>query len=587
MKFLRNLLAAILGTLIALGILFMFFLIIATIAGSAEQPIIVKDNTVLEIAFDQPLKDYGGTYRFTDLDYQFEEFNGVNNVLFAINKAMDDDKIKGISIHSSFLNTGAATTKSIRDAILTFKDSGKFVYAYGDMYMQKDYYLASVADSVFLNPTGTLDFRGLSSEVLFFKELQENSGVKMEVIRHGKYKSAVEPFISNTMSDENRQQISELLFSVWDTYLEDIGDSRGLTTEQLNTYADELATRTPELALEHNFVDVLAYMDQYVETIRNQIGLNNSEDVNRINILDYAEHASKTMRSTANDRIAVIYAQGEIGYGKGNDNYIGQEIMFKSLKKAREDDRVKAIVLRINSPGGMAITSDIIWREILVTKEVKPVIVSMGDLAASGGYYMAVAGDKIFAEPTTITGSIGVFATIPNVSGLAENWGINAEQVNTNKNATAYSVFEPASDEFKDYLTVGIEEFYQTFLKKVADGRSMTVSEVDAVAQGRVWTGKQAKEKGLVDEIGGLNEAIEFAATSTETSSYRIVNYPIYETSVEELLRGLSSFGFAETKEEILKKELGEEIYKVMEQLKAVGTKKGVQARLPFEINIH
>jgi len=587
MKFLRNLLAAILGTLIALGIIFMFFLIIATIAGSAEQPIIVKDNTVLEIAFDQPLKDYGGTYRFTDLDYQFEEFNGVNNVLFAINKAMDDDKIKGISIHSSFLNTGAATTKSIRDAILTFKDSGKFVYAYGDMYMQKDYYLASVADSVFLNPTGTLDFRGLSSEVLFFKELQENSGVKMEVIRHGKYKSAVEPFISNTMSDENRQQISELLFSVWDTYLEDIGDSRGLTTEQLNTYADELATRTPELALEHNFVDVLAYMDQYVETIRNQIGLNNSEDVNRINILDYAEHASKTMRSTANDRIAVIYAQGEIGYGKGNDNYIGQEIMFKSLKKAREDDRVKAIVLRINSPGGMAITSDIIWREILVTKEVKPVIVSMGDLAASGGYYMAVAGDKIFAEPTTITGSIGVFATIPNVSGLAENWGINAEQVNTNKNATAYSVFEPASDEFKDYLTVGIEEFYQTFLKKVADGRSMTVSEVDAVAQGRVWTGKQAKEKGLVDEIGGLNEAIEFAATSTETSSYRIVNYPIYETSVEELLRGLSSFGFAETKEEILKKELGEEIYKVMEQLKAVGTKKGVQARLPFEINIH
>ena len=587
MKFLRNLLAAILGTLIALGIIFMFFLIIATIAGSAEQPIIVKDNTVLEIAFDQPLKDYGGTYRFTDLDYQFEEFNGVNNVLFAINKAMDDDKIKGISIHSSFLNTGAATTKSIRDAILAFKDSGKFVYAYGDMYMQKDYYLASVADSVFLNPTGTLDFRGLSSEVLFFKELQENSGVKMEVIRHGKYKSAVEPFLSNTMSDENRQQISELLFSVWDTYLEDIGDSRGLTTEQLNNYADELATRTPELALEHNFVDVLAYMDQYVETIRNQIGLNEDEDVNRINILDYAEHASKTMRSNANDRIAVIYAQGEIGYGKGNDNYIGQEIMFKSLKKAREDDRVKAIVLRINSPGGMAITSDIIWREILVTKEVKPVIVSMGDLAASGGYYMAVAGDKIFAEPTTITGSIGVFATIPNVSGLAENWGINAEQVNTNKNATAYSVFEPASDEFKDYLTVGIEEFYQTFLRKVADGRSMTVSEVDAVAQGRVWTGKQAKEKGLVDEIGGLNEAIEFAATSTETSSYRIVNYPIYETSVEELLRGLSGFGFAETKEEILKKELGEELYKVMEQLKAVGTKKGVQARLPFEINIH
>jgi protease-4 len=565
----------------------MFFLIIATIAGSAEQPIIVKDNSVLEIAFDQPLKDYGGTYRFTDLDFQFEEYNGLNNVLYAIKKAMSDDKIKGISIHSSFLSTGAASTKSIRDAILEFKDSGKFVYAYGDMFMQKDYYLASAADSVFLNPTGRLDFRGLSSEVLFFKDLQENTGVKMEVIRHGKYKSAVEPFLSNTMSDENRQQISELLFSIWDTYLEDISESRSISIDQLNTYADNIATRTPEMALKNNFVDELAYLDQYIKAIKDQIGLNEDQDLNHINILDYAEYASKSMRSSANDRIAVIYAQGEIGYGKGNDNYIGQDIMFKSLKKAREDDRVKAIVLRINSPGGMAITSDIIWREIQVTKQVKPVIVSMGDLAASGGYYMAVAGDKIFAEPTTITGSIGVFATLPNVSALAEDWGINAEQVNTNKNATAYSVFEPASDDFKSYMKLGIEEFYQTFLQKVADGRGMTVSQVDAVAQGRVWTGKQAKDKGLVDEVGGLDDAIAFAANSTGISSYRIVNYPVYETSIEELLKGMSGFGFVEGKQEILKEELGEELYKVMQQLKAVGTKKGVQARLPFEININ
>jgi len=587
MKFLRNLLAAILGTLIAFGIAFMFFLIIATIAGSAEQPIVVKDNSVLELSFDQPLKDYGGKYKFTDLDYQFEEYNGVNNVLFAIKNAAEDDKIKGISIHSSFLTTGAATTKSIRDAILAFKESGKFVYAYGDMYMQKDYYLASVADSVFLNPTGTLDFRGLSSEVLFFKELQENSGIKMEVIRHGKYKSAVEPFLSNTMSPENRQQITELLLSVWDTYLEDIGQSRSMTKQELNTYADNLATRTPALALENNFVDGLVYMDQYISSIKQQLGLSSNQDFNHINILDYAEYASKVIKTKEPDRIAVIYAQGEIGYGKGNDNYIGQDIMFKSLTKAREDDRIKAIVLRINSPGGMAITSDIIWREIQVTKEIKPVIVSMGDLAASGGYYIAVAGDKIFAEPSTITGSIGVFAALPNVSNLASNWGINAEQVNTNKNATSYSVFEPASENFKDYMKMGIEDFYQTFLKKVAQGRSMTIAEVDAVAQGRVWTGEQALEKGLVDEIGGLDQAIAYAASSTGISSYSIENYPVYETSIEELLRGLSGFGFAETKEALLKEELGEEFYKVMQQLKAVGTKKGVQARLPFEINIH
>jgi len=587
MKFLRNLLAAVLGTLIALGIMFMFFLIIATIAGSAEQPIIVKDNSVLEIAFDQPLKDYGGTYKFTDLEYQFNEYNGVNNVLFAIKKAATDDKIKGISIHSSFLSTGAATTKSIRDAIAEFKDSGKFVYAYGDIYMQKDYYLASVADSVFLNPAGTLDFRGLSSEVLFFKDLQENTGVQMEVIRHGKYKSAVEPFLSNTMSDENREQITELLLSVWDTYLGDIAQSRAMTEDQLNTFADNLATRTPEMALANNFVDALAYADQYNAAIKANMGLSEDQDLNHINILDYGEYAYTTLRSKATDRIAVIYAQGEIGFGKGNDNYIGQDIMFKSLRDARDDDRVKAIVLRINSPGGMAITSDIIWREIQVTKEVKPVIVSMGDLAASGGYYMAVAGDRIFAEPTTITGSIGVFATLPNVSDLAERWGINAEQVNTNKNATSYSLFEPASDDFKSFMKMGIEEFYQTFLTKVAQGRSMTIAEVDSVAQGRVWTGEQALEKGLVDEIGGIDQAIEYAASTTGLSSYRIANYPIYETSLEELLRGLSSFGFAESKEELLKEELGEEIYKVMQQLKAVSTQKGLQARMPFEIDIH
>ena len=587
MKFLRNLLAAVLGTLIALGIMFMFFLIIATIAGSAEQPIIVKDNSVLEIAFDQPLKDYGGTYKFTDLEYQFNEYNGVNNVLFAIKKAATDDKIKGISIHSSFLSTGAATTKSIRDAIAEFKNSGKFVYAYGDIYMQKDYYLASVADSVFLNPAGTLDFRGLSSEVLFFKDLQENTGVQMEVIRHGKYKSAVEPFLSNTMSDENREQITELLLSVWDTYLGDIAQSRAMTEDQLNTFADNLATRTPEMALANNFVDALAYADQYNAAIKANMGLSEDQDLNHINILDYGEYAYTTLRSKATDRIAVIYAQGEIGFGKGNDNYIGQDIMFKSLRDARDDDRVKAIVLRINSPGGMAITSDIIWREIQVTKEVKPVIVSMGDLAASGGYYMAVAGDRIFAEPTTITGSIGVFATLPNVSDLAERWGINAEQVNTNKNATSYSLFEPASDDFKSFMKMGIEEFYQTFLTKVAQGRSMTIAEVDSVAQGRVWTGEQALEKGLVDEIGGIDQAIEYAASTTGLSSYRIANYPIYETSLEELLRGLSSFGFAESKEELLKEELGEEIYKVMQQLKAVSTQKGLQARMPFEIDIH
>ncbi|WP_335965651.1 signal peptide peptidase SppA [Galbibacter sp. PAP.153] len=587
MKFLRNLLAAILGTIIALGMIFMVFLVFLTIAGSSEEPIKVKNNSVLELTFEEPIKDYGGKYEFTDIDFNFEEYNGLNNVLLAIKAAATDDKIKGISINNSFLSTGAANTKSIRDAIKKFKASGKFVYAYGDLFLQKDYYLASVADSVFLNPIGNLDFRGLSSEILYLKELQEKSGIKMEVIRHGKYKSAVEPYLSNQMSEENRAQITQLLSSVWNTYLEDISESRNINIENLNTFADELATRTPEMALQNNFVDALSYIDQYNTLLKDKLGLTKNEDINRINILDYAEFASRKVKTSGKDRIAVIYAQGEIGYGKGNDNYIGQEVMFKSLKEAREDDKVKAIVLRINSPGGMALTSDIIWREIEVTKKVKPVIVSMGDLAASGGYYMAVAGDKIFAEPSTITGSIGVFATIPNVSELAGKWGINAEQVNTNKNATAYSLFEPATDNFKKYAKEGIEDFYKTFLKKVSEGRGMSVEAVDAVAQGRVWTGLQAKENGLVDEIGGIDEAVAYAAKTSNTKDYALKNYPVYETSIEEILQGFSGLGFVKSKEQLLKEELGEEAFNLMQQVKAMANKKGLQARMPFEINIH
>lgn len=578
--------AAILGTLIAIGIIFMFFIVIAAVAGGSEEQVTVKNNSVLEINFKEPLKDYGGKYEFTDIEYKFEEYNGLNNVLLAINKAATDDKIKGISIHNSFITTGSANTRTIREAIEKFKESGKFVYAYGDIYLQKDYYLASVADSVFLNPTGNLDFRGLSSEVLYLKDLQENSGIKMEVIRHGKYKSAVEPYLNNKMSEANREQITELLESVWSTYLQDISESRNIDTLQLNTFADELATRTPKLALENKFVDGLSYIDEYNGLLRSKMDLTEDDKINTINILDYAEYASKKVKTVGKNKIAVIYAQGEIGYGKGNDNYIGQETMFKSLKDAREDDNVKAIVMRINSPGGMALTSDIIWREMEITKKVKPVIVSMGNLAASGGYYMAVAGDKIFAEPSTITGSIGVFATIPNVSELADKWGINAEQVNTNKNSTTYSVFESDNESFKKYAKEGIEDFYKTFLQRVADGRDMSIADVDSVAQGRVWTGTQAKERGLVDEIGGLEEAIAYAASSGGVEDYTIKNLPVYETSIEELLQGFSGLGFVKSKEELLKEELGEEIYNIMQQMKSLTNQKGVQARMPFEVNI-
>ncbi|SFT15307.1 protease-4 [Zhouia amylolytica] len=583
MKFLRNLLASILGTLVALGIIFMVFLIFIAFAGNQEAIIPVKDNSVLQISLSQPLKDYGGKYNFVDFEYKFENYDGLNNVIDAIHFAKEDDKIKGVSIYSKVFMGGTAQAKAIRDALADFKESGKFVYAYGDFYTQKDYYLASVADSVFLNPVGEMDFRGLSSEVLFFKDIQEKSGVKMEVIRHGKYKSAVEPFLADEMSEANREQISELLGSVWSSVKSDIASSRGISVAQLDAFADELAARTPQMALDNGFVDALMYHSDYEVMLKRAIGGNVLDDVEYVSVAEYAEHASKKKKSFGKDKIAVIYAQGEIGYGKGDDNIIGQGIMIEALKEARENEKVKAIVLRVDSPGGSALASDIIWNEIELTKAVKPVVVSMGNLAASGGYYIAAGGQRIFAEPSTITGSIGVFGVVPNVHELAERWGINAEQVNTNKQSTMYSLFEPMTEDFKKVTTEGIEQVYQTFLERVAEGRNMEVSEVDRIAQGRVWSGSEALEIGLVDEIGGLDDAVAYAAELVEVSDYAVRNYPEYEINLDKVF---ARFGLAQSKEDIIKEEIGAEAYQVYKKLKMMLQQKGIQARIPFEMYI-
>ncbi|MBL7472384.1 signal peptide peptidase SppA [Robertkochia sediminum] len=585
MNFLRNLLASILGTLIALGIIFMFFLLIMTAATAGAEPVVrVKDNSVLRISLQGVVPDYGGQYRIDDLDFEFEEYIGLNHLVRAIDHAATDDRIKGITIENSMIQSGSATTQTLRKALQRFKESGKFIYAYADLYTQKDYWMASVADSVFLNPQGIFDFRGLSSEVLFFGDFQEKSGLRMEVVRHGKYKSAVEPFLGNAMSNENRKQISELLEGLWSVYLEDISNSRGIPVKTLNTYADNLAARTPFMAAENGLTDGVLYADEYKNLLKTTMGLDTDDDIRTIDLEDYAESTAR-LRSKTGDRIAVVYAQGDIGYGKGSNDMIAQGIMYESLQDAREDSRVKAIVLRVNSPGGLALTSDLIWREVEVTQKVKPVVISMGNYAASGGYYIAAAGDRIFAEPTTITGSIGVFATIPNVRELAAKWGINAEQVNTNKNSTAYSLFEAPSESFLKYSKESIEENYNHFLQVVAEGRGMTPEEVNEVAQGRVWSGVQAREKGLVDELGSLDDAVAYAAQLVEVADYVTVDYPVYESNFADALSDLG-IGFFDTKEELLKEELGEEVYQLMMKIKHMAGMKGVQARLPYELKI-
>lgn len=382
--------AAILGTFIAFGILFVIFVVFVSLLGSTEETVSVKENSVLELQLQQPISDYVGDNELDPFSGGlFEQNQGLDEILQAIAVAKDDDDIKGISINNNFIMAGLAQTQAIRRALKEFKESGKFIYTYGDFYMQKDYYLASVADSVFLNPVGVLDFRGLSSEVLFFKDLQEKTGVKMEVIRHGKYKSAVEPFIANEMSEANRTQIKELIGSLWGSMIDEISEGRNISQENLNIIADTLGGRSPEIALKSGLIDAIAFYDQYEQKLKKALGVTADEELNVVHLSDYVIRSNKKTLKKGKDKVAVVFAQGEILYGEGGPDVIGQGIINEAIIKAREDEDVKAIVLRVNSPGGSALTSDIIWREVELTKQVKPVVVSMGNVAASGGYYIA------------------------------------------------------------------------------------------------------------------------------------------------------------------------------------------------------
>ncbi|RSC95814.1 signal peptide peptidase SppA [Tenacibaculum singaporense] len=580
MKFLRNLLASILGFFIALFLLFVFFFIIASFIG-AEEEIVVKSNSVLELDLSTPIKDYAPKENnpIAEALELTDEKLALNKIINAIENAKTDDKIKGISIKTAFVNAGIAQTQAIRNKIEEFKESGKFVYAYNDIYTQKNYYLSSVADSLFLNPVGAIDFRGLSTEILYFKDFEDKYGIKMEVVRHGKYKSAVEPFLESEMSEANREQTTSFLKSIWSEITDDISKSRNISIEKLNLIADNSNGRNITVAKENNLIDASIYEDEYEK----KLAMGSDKKVNTISIEDYIKSGKGRISSTAKDKIAVIYAQGDIVYGEGNEDYIGQGIINKAIRKARKDDNVKAIVLRVNSPGGNALASELIWRELELTKKEKPIVVSMGNYAASGGYYIACNANKIIAEPTTITGSIGVFGAIPNFSQFTDNIGINAEQVSTN-NSASYSVFEPMNQKFYDVTKEGVEQIYTTFVNRVSAGRNMTFGQVNEIAQGRVWTGKEAIENGLVDQLGGLNDAIKVAAELAEVQNFRVRNYPSYKTDLKEALK-FSPFMKA-SKEEILKETLGDENYQLYHNIHKMKNLKGIQARIPFVFQV-
>lgn len=585
MKFLGNVLATIIGIFVFCMLFFFGILLIGAIFGGESEGIAIKSNSVIELNLEDIKNDYAGKYKDPWMTIFSENKKvGLTDIINAIGEAKTDDDIKGISILNNNSSIGMAQSKALRDALGDFKKTGKFVMAYSNSYSQKEYYLNSVANTVYLNPVGDLDFKGLSAEIMFFKDFQEKSGLKMEVIRHGKYKSAVEPFLENKMSDANREQVTALLNSVWTSIVTDVSKSRNISIGKLNEIANGLLARTPEMAKAAKLVDVIAYEDVYHNAIKNILKVEKDEDYNKVTILDYAKNVVTTSKmSDAKDQIAIIYAQGEIMSGEGDVNTIGEGSMRRSLQEARKNKDVKAIVLRIDSPGGSALTSDLIWREIELTKKVKPIVVSMGNYAASGGYYIACNANTIFAENNTITGSIGVFGILPNFTQLATKIGINTEQVKTHENAANYSPFVPLDEKFKAVTLEGVEHIYKTFVTHVAQGRKMTFAQVDAIAQGRVWSGSEALKKGLVDKIGGLDDAIHEAARLAKTKSYNTQNYPEYEKNFNDLLENLP---FANSKADFIKEEIGEENYKIMEQIKRLQSQKGVQAMMPFEINI-
>jgi len=585
MRFLGNVLATIVGLFVFLMMFFFGIVLIAAIFGGESEEISVKSDSVIELKLTDITNDYAGKYKDPWVAILADgEKVGLSDILKAIENAKTDTDIKGISILNNNSSLGMAQSKALRNALEDFKKSGKFVLAYSNAYSQKEYYLNSVANTIYINPIGEFDFKGLSAELMFFKDLQEKSGVKMEVIRHGKYKSAVEPFLDNKMSDANREQTLSLLNSVWNSVLEDISKSRNISVAKLNEIANGLLARTPEMAKAEKLVDIIAYEDEYHNAIKKILKIKNDEDYNKLSIIDYAQKVATTAEiADAQDKIAVIYAQGEIMGGEGDINTIGEGSINRSLIEARKDKNVKAIVLRVDSPGGSALTSDLIWREIELTKKVKPVVVSMGNYAASGGYYIACNANKIFAENNTITGSIGVFGILPNFTPLATKIGIHTEQVKTNENAAEYSPFVPMDEKFKTVTQEGVENVYKTFVSHVAQGRKMTVAQVDSIGQGRVWTGSQALKIGLVDKIGGLDAAIKEAASLSKTKKYSTQNFPEYEKDMNDILKNLP---FAKSKESFIKEELGEETFRLMEQIKRVQTRKGIQAIMPFEISI-
>lgn len=562
-----------------------FFGMMGSLAGSfTAEKYVLEENSILNLKLNGPINE-----RVAEMD-PFTELlapegttaMGLNDIISAIRKAKSNDMIKGIYIDSRSMSASMATLAEIRNELVSFKESGKFVVAYADTYTQNGYYLAAIADKVAINPQGSLDLHGLASVPMFYKDALDKLGIEMQIFKVGTYKSAVEPFTQNEMSDANREQVTSYLNDAWSFLRADIAEARSLTADEVDALANQMPLVQPtEFLLEANLVDTLLYETEMKEYLRTLLSLEEGKEIPSATVANMKSVTTKTVKKTDNT-IGILYAQGNIVSGTGAAN-IQDKYMVDQIEKLRKDEEIKAVVFRINSGGGSAYASEQIWKAITDLKKEKPVVVSMGDVAASGGYYIACNADRIVAQPTTLTGSIGIFGMIPNMEGTAEKVGISTDVVKTNEFGDFGNITRPFNEQEKQLMQNMIERGYDLFLTRCAEGRNMPKDSLALYAEGRVWTGNQAKEIGLVDELGGIEKAIEIAAEMANLGkSYVVFEYPKMRTMIEELLDRSTEDLAART----VKEYLGES-FELFMLLHDIRNQDYIQARIPYELNIY
>jgi len=578
-QFFKFTLATIVGVFLASILsMLLFFGIAASIGSSQEEVVEIKENSVYQLDLKGTLVDRSEDDPFSGafaeaFGQEEQKVIGLDDVLANISKAKADENVKGIYLKGGMLMGGYASLKEIRDALVDFKKSGKFIVAYADNYMQKNYYLASVADKVLINPEGMLELKGLSAELMFFKNTLDKLGIEMQVVKVGTYKSAVEPYINTKMSDANREQVNVFLGSIWKNMVSEISKSRKITPENINAYADEMMLFQPTAKLkQYALVDSLVYADEVDSIIGKYV-----KDFKLVEHSDMCHVADDT--KFEKDKVGIIYAVGAID--GGDSEGINSEKLVETINEVAKDSSVKAVVFRVSSPGGSAYGSEQIWRALTQLKAKKPLVVSMGDYAASGGYYISCMADQIVAQPTTITGSIGIFGLIPNIEGLNNKLGFTYDVVKTNKMGDAISVNRKFTPEERDLMQGYVNRGYELFVKRCADGRKKSTDQIKAIAEGRVWTGEDALKLGLVDKIGGMDEALKIAVSKAKLKAYMVKEFPVKEDFFTKLMKDFDSS--VETR--ILKSQLGSD-YKLLKKAQELKQINGIQARMPFEFEI-